>query len=68
MKKLSLLQLLAIAVLMAPNCATDDVAKDDVEAKPGAGIIVDLPEWTYTKANDMECCILNWRREIRWQF
>lgn len=54
MKKLSLLQLLAIAVLMTPNCATDDVAKDDVEAKPGAGIIVDLPEWTYTKANDMD--------------
>ena len=57
MKHFTLFQLLVIALLMISSCATgnlEDTSTEKEDNTPLNAIIVDMPEWTLTKANDLD--------------
>lgn len=57
MKHITLFQLLAIALFMISSCATgnlEDTSTDKEDNTPLNAIIVDMPEWTLTKANNLD--------------
>ena len=53
MKRFAIFQLLLIALLMISGCAIDNVEDTSLPVMTGK-VIVDMPEWTFTKANDVD--------------